>query len=738
LLFVTGAPRAAAQTKAYVAHTDTNLVTVIDTATGTVAGTIEVGTSPARVAIARDGSRAYVTNGGSNSVSVIDTATDTVTSTIAVGAGPSALAVTPDGRSLYVMTADGVVDVVDTISETVTAAITVGTAGDIAITPDGARAYVAAGLVHVVDTATNVVVRAFSAEASPVADVSHSASSVAISPDGTRAYVGVVTFNMTGGNFSAGGNLLLVDTASDAVVGTIDLFTLPGSIALTPDGSRAYVGIQSFWANTGYGAAFFPGRQIIVIDTIAKGIAATIDLGADGPDWTQQNTAAGIGVTRDRSAIYAAVPRIGVIAVASVNTNAVTALIPVAAHPVGLAVVPGSTAALTPYTIDAVEDAGTVSTAGGTAVADVLANDRLGGIRPGPAHVTLTALSSSSDFVALDPATGAVTVATGAAVGIYTLAYRICEIAAASNCDDGTVTVTVRLPFVIDAVNDSASTLPGRFAVANVLANDTLDGAPAMTGVTLSQISSTSAGVTLDAWGSVFVALGTPAGTETVTYRICEIASPSNCDTADVTIVVNPFPIDAVDDAGAAPRTGGTALVNVLANDTFAGAAATLATVRLSQLTSAEAGISLDAASGAVTVASGTPVGTYTLRYSICEIATPSNCDEAIVTVTVQPLLIVAANDYARGSSKVANTALASVLANDRLAGAPATTANVRLSVVSLTPANSQIRLDPADGSVDVLGKTSSGTYTLVYEICEIAMPANCGRATVTIDLSGR
>src|SRR6185295_19146199 len=143
------------------------------------------------------------------------------------------------------------------------------------------------------------------------------------------------------------------------------------------------------------------------------------------------------------------------------------------------------------------------------------------------------------------------------------------------------------------------------------------------------------------------------------------------------------------------------------------------------------------AASGAVTVAAGTPVGTYALRYRICEIATPSNCDEAIVTVTVQHLLIAPGNDYAAGSSKVANTALASVLTNDRLGNAFATPANVTLSFVSLTPANKMIRLDLADGSVDVLGKTSSGVYALIYEICETAMPVNCARATVRIDLSG-
>jgi len=78
------------------------------------------------------------------------------------------------------------------------------------------------------------------------------------------------------------------------------------------------------------------------------------------------------------------------------------------------------------------------------------------------------------------------------------------------------------------------------------------------------------------------------------------------------------------------------------------------------------------------------------------------------------------------------------VLANDSIGGVRATTANVRLSQVSLSPDNKSIRLDVGDGSVDVLGKTSSGTYLLTYQVCEIAMPVNCARANVTIDLSGR
>ena len=202
---------------------------------------------------------------------------------------------------------------------------------------------------------------------------------------------------------------------------------------------------------------------------------------------------------------------------------------------------------------------------------------------------------------------------------------------------------------------------------------------------------------------------------------------------------MNPFPIDAVNDTGAAPRTGGTALANVLANDTFAGAVATLAKVRLSQLASTHAGISLNLANGAVTVAAGTPVGTYTLRYGICEIATPSNCDEAIVTVTVTAPADHGRSTIPRGGRRRSRTPRSRACSRTTgLATRAATPANVRLSFVSLTPANSKIRLDVSDGSVDVLGKTNSGLYTLVYEICEIAMPTNCARGTVRIDLSGR
>ena len=197
------------------------------------------------------------------------------------------------------------------------------------------------------------------------------------------------------------------------------------------------------------------------------------------------------------------------------------------------------------------------------------------------------------------------------------------------------------------------------------------------------------------------VAAGASLGAQTLVYRICERASPGNCDTARVTLTIVAFAIDAVDDTASAPRTGGTVIASVLANDRLDGAVATLASVILSLEGTSPSGVTLNTATGAVVVTAGTPVGTHTLRYRI--------------------------EHRTRG-----------VLTNDRLAGKPATIASVRLSLVSLTPANEKIRLDLTDGSVDVLGKTNSGLYALVYQICEAASPSNCARATVTLDLSGK
>lgn len=280
--------------------------------------------------------------------------------------------------------------------------------------------------------------------------------------------------------------------------------------------------------------------------------------------------------------------------------------------------------------------------------------------------------------------------------------------------------------------------LPGAATViANVMANDWVAGQRATPGnSTLTALSSPAAGLWLEADGSVRVAAGLAAGSYAFDYRLCNRSSPSSCDTATVSVTVPSFAIGAVADAGTVSYApGGTAIANVLANDTLGSTTAATDTVLLTQVASSHPGVALNVATGAVTVAAGTPSAVNTLSYRICERANPANCAQA--TATVSPVRIDAVNDSARGSSKRPNTPLASVLANDVFGNGTATVAQVSITQVSITPRNSKIRIDPADGSVDVLGRTASGLYQIVYRICEKASPANCDQATVSLDLSG-
>lgn len=112
------------------------------------------------------------------------------------------------------------------------------------------------------------------------------------------------------------------------------------------------------------------------------------------------------------------------------------------------------------------------------------------------------------------------------------------------------------IPLVIIANNDTAGPINGELggdAGINVLSNDTLNGITATTSSVT--ITSTPTGpLTVNSDGTVDIAPDTAAGTYTIDYTICEIANPTNCDTATVTVTVE----EAILIAGILLLAGGT------------------------------------------------------------------------------------------------------------------------------------------------------------------------------------
>jgi outer membrane autotransporter protein len=282
----------------YVPNAGDNNVSVIDTSTNvSVPPPIVTGVQPVVVGVRGDQSLAYVTNMSSNTVSVINTATNLVVATVNVGSSPAGLAVNPTGTRVYIgNTSDGTISVINTATNSVDTTIVVGIIGSavIAFTPDGTRAYVAnmaSSSVSVINAATNTVI------GSPI-PVGNNPFGLSVSPDGTRVYVVnntsdtvsvintatntvVSTFAVGSGPLGVAVNpngtrafvtnrdsntVSVIDTATNTVVATISVGANPFGVSFSPDGTRAYVTNQT-------------SNDVAIIDTANNTVISTVSVG---------------------------------------------------------------------------------------------------------------------------------------------------------------------------------------------------------------------------------------------------------------------------------------------------------------------------------------------------------------------------------------------------------------------------------------------------------------------------
>ena len=198
--------------------------------------------------------------------------------------------------------------------------------------------------------------------------------------------------------------------------------------------------------------------------------------------------------------------------------------------------------------------------------------------------------------------------------------------------------------------------------------------------------------------------------------------------------------IAASDDTPAAVNgaDGGNDIINAFANDSLngspviAGSISATVTTPATPINGGPVPI-LDAVSGLVDVPVGTPAGTYSIAYKICENNNPTNCANAVIRVVVLAPAIAASNDtYSGIRSGIGNANAGNVMTNDTLNGVALTPATVVLKVLA-PPSNPGVVLDPATGQVSVDPSVPAGTYTITYELCERLNPTNCAQATVTV-----
>ncbi|MCD9622225.1 hypothetical protein LVJ99_14870, partial [Tenacibaculum maritimum] len=353
--------------------------------------------------------------------------------------------------------------------------------------------------------------------------------------------------------------------------------------------------------------------------------------------------------------------------------------------------------------------------AGGTTGA-LTGNDTLNGvpvnIGTGPGDVVLTPDNVPAGLTLNGD--GTVTIDANTPAGSYDVEYTICEVTNPMNCSQITSTVVVTAP-VIEAVADTVAGVDGLAGgtTAALTGNDTLNGVPVNIGTGPGDVVLTPdnvpAGLTLNADGTVTVAPGTPAGSYDVEYTICEVTNPMNCSQITSTVVVTAPLIEAVADtvAGVDGLAGGTTAA-LTGNDTLNGVPVNIGTGPGDVVLTPDnvpAGLTLNA-DGTVTVAPGTPAGSYDVEYTICEVTNPMNCSQITSTVVVTAPVIEAVADTVAGVDGLAGGTTGALTGNDTLNGVPVNIGTGPGDVV-LTPDNVPAGLTlNGDGTVTIDANT--------------------------------
>jgi YVTN family beta-propeller protein len=301
----------------------------------------------------------YSPNTGDDDVYPVNATTHAVGTAIAVGGGPTAIAITPDGATAYVVNRYDTFEAINSSTNMVGpeiptrafATTNTGLLVAIAIAPDGKTAYSAnnvgdqpAGVVPI-DLMTNTPGSAMAVKFP---------EGIAFTPDGKTAYV--VDNSLSG----FPNDVVPVKTATNTPGPPIHVGQDPRAIAITPDGKTLYVTSHS-------------GNAVTPISTSTNAPGTHIHVGSDP---------SAIAITPDGNTVYVANAGDGTVTPIPTSSNTPGAPIHVGGVPTAIAITPDGKTAY-------------IAEAGGTLVPIATATNAPG--KPIKVGTDLTAIAISPD-----------------------------------------------------------------------------------------------------------------------------------------------------------------------------------------------------------------------------------------------------------------------------------------------------------------------------------------------------
>ena len=234
---------------------------------------------------------------------------------------------------------------------------------------------------------------------------------VAVSPDGTTAYV----------TNTADSTVSMIDTATNTVTTTITVGSAPNSVAVSPDGATAYVTSAN-------------DDTVSVIDTATNTVTATIAVGFNPR---------AVAVSPDGATAYVTNSLDSTVSMIDTATNTVVATVPVGLYPHAVAVSPdGATAYVVTYP-NGPDAVSVLDTATNTVIATITVGDQTLGVAVSPDGTRAYVTNADDDTVSvIDTTTN--TVVAAITVGDFPIGVAVSPDgtrAYVTNTPDGTVSV---------------------------------------------------------------------------------------------------------------------------------------------------------------------------------------------------------------------------------------------------------------------------------------------------------
>ena len=379
---------------------------------------------------------------------------------------------------------------------------------------------------------------------------------------------------------------------------------------------------------------------------------------------------------------------------------------------------------------------------------NVLINDSYNTQSVTTASVTISTTTALTNAPYIATAMGEVFLPAHTPAGTYTLTYSLCAKSAPYNCSEvATVTIIVSPPLVIARDDTYTVTIGTTTITESIYSNDSIgEQTPNASLVNFQSIGGSKDSdnfyvLSVNLAGNVLIPQGTPTGTYTLQYRICDVKDSHNCATATITVMVTEIPtplIIARDDTYTVTIGTTTITESIYSNDSIGEQIPNTSLVNFQSIGGSKDSdnfyvLSVNLA-GNVLIPQGTPIGTYTLEYRICDIHHQSNCDTAIVKVSitsppVPPSTLVVTPDK---FTYTGNAIVGNILDNDTIDDNPIELPNDDVNIEAEEPTDTAPYIETSTGNVIVPTHTPAGTYTLNYELC-IENLTICDATTVEV-----